>query len=445
MDPFFADLRRREYSRLDRLAEAYLDYTGSALYSDTQITRHTQRLKEGVFGNPHSENGPSRRSTMFIEEARERVLRFLDASAEDYSVIFTANTSAAIKLVAESYPFGQHASLTLAADNHNSMNGIREFALRAGAAVDYLPLDDDLQLADADTHLERNKSPGLFGFPAQSNFSGVRHPLDLVDVAHAHGYDVLLDAAAFLPTSRLSLRKVAADFVVFSAYKVLGFPTGVGALVARRDAAARLTRPWFAGGTVEYASVQHRRHLLQSGPAGFEDGTPAFLDIAALSDGFDFIESLDANRVSAHLHCLTTYASARIEGLGHSDGSPLTEIYGPASRSDHGATIAFNVIRRDGTAVPFIDVVERARAASVSLRGGCFCNPGAAEAAFEFPAAKTRSCLDSLDASGFSIERLAECLGPGARVGAVRASFGIPTNRSDIDRAVDVIESFRGS
>jgi selenocysteine lyase/cysteine desulfurase len=445
MDPFFTDLRRREYSRLDRSAEAYLDYTGSALYSDTQITRHTERMKEGIFGNPHSENAPSRRSTSLIEEARERVLRFLDAREEDYSVTFTANTSAAIKLVAESYPFGRHASLTLAADNHNSMNGIRQFAMRAGAAVHYLPLDDELQLADAEARLKRNRSPGLFGFPAQSNFSGVRHRLDLVDTAHDHGYEVLLDAAAFLPTTRLSLRKVAADFVVFSAYKVLGFPTGVGALVARKGAAARLTRPWFAGGTVEYASVQHPRHLLQSGPAGFEDGTPAFLDIAALSDGFDFIDSLDADRVCAHLHCLTAYAWTRIESLGHSDGSPLTEIYGPASRTSHGGTIAFNVLRRDGTAVPFIEVVERARAASVSLRGGCFCNPGAAEAAFDFPAEKTRNCLDSLDASGFSIERLAECLGSGVRVGAVRASFGIPTNRSDIDRAVDVIESFRDS
>ena len=53
----------------------------------------------------------------------------------------------------------------------------------------------------------------LFAFPAQSNFSGVQHPLDLVDQAHANGWDVLLDAAAFVPTNRLDLSKVRPEFV----------------------------------------------------------------------------------------------------------------------------------------------------------------------------------------------------------------------------------------
>src|SRR5205085_6847584 len=114
---------------------------------------------------------------------------------------------------------------------------------------------------------------GLFAYPAQSNFSGVRHPLSLVRYAQARGYRVLLDAAALVPTSRLSLRAVPADFVALSFYKMFGYPTGLGALIARHDALDRLRRPWFSGGTVEFVSVHHAAHLLKDGVEAFEDGT----------------------------------------------------------------------------------------------------------------------------------------------------------------------------
>jgi hypothetical protein len=63
------------------------------------------------------------------------------------------------------------------------------------------------------TPREAGARRGLIAFPAQSNFSGVRHPLRLIDLAHSRGYDVLLDAAAYVPTRRLDLSAVHPDFV----------------------------------------------------------------------------------------------------------------------------------------------------------------------------------------------------------------------------------------
>src|SRR5689334_2254700 len=105
-DSLFARLRATEYSRLDADDQAYLDYTGSALYSERQINAHAERMRKSLLGNPHSENGPSLFSTALINETKRALLDFLDAPADEYCVVFTANTSAAIKLVAESYPFG---------------------------------------------------------------------------------------------------------------------------------------------------------------------------------------------------------------------------------------------------------------------------------------------------------------------------------------------------
>ncbi|MEO8576147.1 MAG: aminotransferase class V-fold PLP-dependent enzyme [Gemmatimonadales bacterium] len=441
---FFQRLRETEYSRLDAQDQAYLDFTGSALYAERQITANCERMRRSVFGNPHSENGPSRMSTRLIERAKSKLLAFLDASPDEYVVCFTANTSAAIKLVAEGFQFGERAPLVMSADNHNSVNGIREYARLRHARVHYLPLDDKLRLRTAHQMLWQlaSRQGGLFAYPAQSNFSGVKHSLELISAAQRLGFTVLLDAAAFLPTNMLSLRRYPADFVALSAYKIAGYPTGVGALVARRDALAHLQRPWFAGGTVDYASVQQGTHLLSSGAEGFEDGTPAFLSIAALADGLDFMNEIGIDRINRHVSQMTGHLIDGLRSLRRRDGSPLVTVYGPGNENDRGATVAFNIRGRDRAVVPFAAVVDRARECGVSLRGGCFCNPGASEAAFEFPALSTGECLRSAAEQGFSIEKFAECMGPHIPVGAVRASLGVATNKRDVQRAVSVVSSF---
>jgi selenocysteine lyase/cysteine desulfurase len=398
-------------------------------------------LSEGIFGNPHSDSGPSRASTEIIDTARRRVLQFLDVDESTHDVCFTANTSAAIKLVAESYPFRPDATFLLSADNHNSVNGIREYARRAGARVRYIPLDDELRLLDAEAIIESESQSGggLLAFPAQSNFSGVRHPLALVAKAKSRGFDVLLDLAAFVPSRAFSLRQCPADFVAMSFYKLFGYPTGIGALVARREALARLRRPWFAGGTVLFASVAADTHLLRPRHEAFEDGTPDFLGIAGLDAGFDLLAEAGMDRLSAHVSALTGMLIEQLRSLRHRNGAPLVTIYGPPNTIDRGGVVAFNVCDREGLPIPYALVETRARQAGVSLRGGCFCNPGASESAFALDPTRIATCLADLGAT-FTPERFAAC--SGTAVGAVRVSAGLANNREDIQRAVDVVASF---
>jgi selenocysteine lyase/cysteine desulfurase len=445
----FAELRAREFGRLDAAGHAYLDYTGSALYPEGLVTEHAEALRHLVLGNPHSESPASRASTARVAAARGRVLRFFDADPDEYCVCFTANTSGAIHLVASGYAFGPEAPFILSADDHNSVNGVRAYAERAGARVHYLPLDGELRLHDPASRLavlrRTHVGAGLVALPAQSNFSGVQHPLELVERARSLGYIVLLDAAAYVPTSPLSLRRVPADFAVCSFYKMFGYPTGVGALVARRDALARLRRPWFAGGTVEYVSVQHRSHLLRDGVEGFEDGTVSFLDADAVVRGLDFLDGIGMTHIRRHVSSLAESLVERLRGLEHPDGSPMVRLYGPRDRYDCGGTVTFNVLDARGEALPYELVEEHARRAGVSVRGGCFCNPGASEAAFDFVPDRTAECIADTCREGWSLERFARrmraCEGAHA-IGAVRASVGMATNVRDLDRLVSVIGGF---
>ena len=442
-NPDFASLRRIEYARLDQAGHAYLDYTGAGLYAASQIEAHRERLLGDVLGNPHSENPAALASTARMERARLRVLEFLRADPVVYDVVFTPNASGALRLVGESFPFAPGSRYVLTRDNHNSVNGIRSFAARAGAVVHYVPLDAELRADSPGSWLRKlpPNRPHLFAFPAQSNFSGVRHPLEWVELARSQGVHVLLDAAAFVPTSPLRLDQVEPDFVVLSFYKMFGFPTGIGALVGRRQALAILERPWFAGGTVEWVSTQHGTHALRAAAEAFEDGTSHFLAFDAVCDGLDLLDSLGMERIRTRIGALTSKLLAALTTLRHPDGRRLLEIYGPPDSGDRGGTIAFNVVDATGRHVPYPHVVAEAARDRVSLRGGCFCNPGCAETALRMPADRTRACRETLGRD-FTLEGFAACIaGP---VGAVRASLGIPTVARDIDRLIRVLDRYRG-
>jgi len=424
----FDQLRRSEFARLDATRSVYLDYTGAALYPASLVSRDSHRLATTVLGNPHSDSRPSLASTEAIETARRLTLRFLHADPAEYDVIFTANASGAMRLLAESFPFTVGSRLVLTADNHNSVNGLRMPAQRRRAEVQYVPLNSELRCRHPRRYLPAVAQPSLFAYPAQSNFSGVQHPLEWIRFAQSRGYRILLDAAAFAPTNPLSLSESPADFVAISFYKLFGYPTGVGALVARKEALATLRRTYFAGGTVQFVSVQNRLVRRKPGSEAFEDGTPNFLAMPAVCDGLAWLESLDLRRVRSRVKSLTAELLDGLDGLGES-----VQLYGPGNSESRGGTVAFNLCC-GGLLQPFETIESRAREAGIAIRGGCFCNPGAAEYAFGIPARQARRCLRG----DFTIPRFRRCL-DGSPVGAIRASIGIATTHADVQRLLDFV------
>ena len=424
----FAALRRREFSRLDATGTAYLDHTGSALYPESLVQRDARRLLRRVLGNPHSESAPSLASTEALEEARSLTLRFFTADPAEYDLVFTPNASGAIRILAEAFPFRAGSRLVLTADNHNSVNGLAVPAARRGAVVARVPLDAHLRACAPQRWLSPAAQPSLFAFPAQSNFSGVRHPLTWVTDAQARGYRVLLDAAAFASTNALSLADVPADFVAVSYYKLFGYPAGVGALIARRKALAALERGYFAGGTVQVVSVQNDVSRLKAGAAAFEDGPPNFLAMPAVCDGLRWLTEIGLTAIEQRVRALTSRLLAGLLDLGD-----RVRVYGPVDGGARGGVVAFNLYAA-GRVIDYEVVEAAARRAGIAIRGGCFCNPGAAEHAFGLPAARALACLDG----DFSVPRFRACMG-GSPVGALRASCGAATSEGDLDRLLDLV------
>lgn len=378
-----------------------------------------------------------------MDDTRRHVLQFFNASPEDYCVIFTANATGAIKLVAESFPFEASSSFLLFADNHNSVHGIRQYATAAQASVRYIRLARNLRVHPDEIvhhlHHHDTAAPNLFAYPAQSNFSGVQHSLTYISHAHRHRWFVLLDAAAFVPTSPLDLSNVRPDFVSISFYKMFGLPTGVGALVARRSSLNRLRRPWFAGGTVRYSAVGTRTHALTQDESAFEDGTLNFLSISTVKDGLEFLSSVGMSAIHDHVTVLTERLLKGMGSLRYANGAPLLRLYGPTLERRTGRTndrkrggcVAFDVLTSDGKRVDPTRVETAANKRMISLRTGCFCNPGAAERALRRNVNMERSCLSRLAQSEWSMETMSNCMGE--PLGCVRVSVGIASNTQDID------------
>lgn len=283
--------------------------------------------------------------------------------------------------------------------------------------------------------------PNLFAYPAQSNFSGVKHPLHVVSLAQHLGYDVFLDTAAYVPSSPLDLSTVKPDFLSISFYKMFGFPTGIGALIVRKDALERLRRPWFAGGTVRFVSVQNRLHLLQHLGEAFEDGTVNFLLIPSVSRGLKFLENLGMDRVKKHVSSMTGLVLSGLNSILHTNGKPIMQLYGPNNLHMRGGTITFNVFTSTGVKVDPRLVEKEANEQTISLRTGCFCNPGAAEAALNLTASNAMRCFAKTAGDGFTMEKFSRCM-KDVYYGAVRVSVGIATNEADIERFLSFMKMF---
>jgi len=486
------ELRATEYGYLDAGGHTYLDYTGAGLAAQTQLRSFAERMEGRCFGNPHSANPASAASTELIERARCAVLEYFSAPQDEYAVIFTPNASGACRLVGESYAFGPRSRLVLTWDNHNSVNGIREFARARGAVTEHVPFCSPELRVDGEAVREalvrsrpgamsaacrtaragvapwagrglrarRQRSSarrwvqdahrsvtglasgpqarrrGLFAFPAQSNLSGVQHPLGWVGLAHEQGYDVLLDAAAYVPTNRLDLSVVRPDFVPVSCYKMFGFPTGVGCLIARREALARLWRPWFSGGTIYAVSVQGDWHALAADESGFEDGTLNFLHIPDVEFGLSWVAAIGIDVIHQRVTCLTGWLLDRLAAMRHGNGQPMTRIYGPADLAARGATVTFNLLDPRGTVVDERAVARDTAAAGISIRTGCFCNPGAAEGMFDL----TRpDVIRAIRRGARTMDEYIEALGQ-PTAGGIRASLGLASNVADAERFLAFLE-----
>ena len=163
-----------------------------------------------------------------------------------------------------------------------------------------------------------------------------------------------------------------------SFYKLFGYPTGCGCLIARREALARLRRPWFAGGTITLASVQEEDwYHLAPGATGFEDGTIDYLGLPAVTIGLEHLEGSARGSTSASA-CSRPGCSRRWRRCGTATATP-----GAGLRAAESTAVArpSPLSTGPGRRYDVFSIEAAADRRGISVRTGCFCNPGDGEIA----------------------------------------------------------------
>jgi len=277
-------------------------------------------------------------ATAAYEGARERITNFIGAR-DTRELIFTRNTTESINLVTQTWgrstlKTGDLVILT-EMEHHSNLVPWQMLAAEKGLRLEFIPVNDDGYL-DLDVYQQLLKlEPKVVAFMHMSNVLGTINPArEIIRMAKNAGAITLLDAAQSIPHFTVDVNEVDADFIAFSAHKMLG-PTGIGALWGKRTILENM--PPFLGGGDMIKKVFLRSFSANDLPHKFEAGTPAIAEAIGFGAAVDYLVSAGMDRILQHEQRLVTYALEklkRIHGL---------HVLGPDSVSAKGGVISFTL------------------------------------------------------------------------------------------------------
>lgn len=230
------------------------------------------------------------------------------------------------------------------------------------------------------------------------------------------------------PSNKLDLQQVKPEFAAVSFYNIFGYPTGLGCLLLKKSVFKKLVKPWYAGGTISLSAASYDGYLLMDNHEHFEDGTINYLDIPAINTGLEYIENIGTTKIHTRVQTLSGWIIQRLDTLKHSNGKKLIKIFGSLDMNHRGGTIVMNFYDMNGKLYPFGQIEEAANQKGISLRTGCFCNPGLDEI-------NNHICYNDLDSYFSSREEgnFFEMISlTGIMRGSVRISVGLATNFNDV-------------
>ncbi len=380
---------------------AYLDSGASSqrvLASIQAVDRYERTHHSNVHRGSHT---LSAEATAAYEGARATVADHLGA-ADRREVAFVRNATEAINLVARAWGdanlgAGDRIVLT-EMEHHSNIVPWQQLAERAGAEIDWAPIDDE-GLLDMDAFaalLERG--PKLVAVTHVSNVLGTENPLaEISRLAHDAGALVLVDGAQGAPKMSVDVAELGVDFYALTGHKLYA-PTGIGALWTRLDLLRAM--PPFLGGGSMIRKVSREGTTYADPPARFEAGTPAIAQAIGMASALRWLDGLGMDAVLEHERQITDYALERLPEV------PGLRIFGQPRGAERIGPVSFEL-----EGVHAHDVSEILDRHGVAVRAGHHC---------------AQILMDRLGVSA-----------------TARASFGVYTTPEEIDRLVDGLHDAR--
>ena len=386
------------------------EHAGKLVYLDSAAT--TQRVDTAlqaqrdfdVHENANVYRGGyplSANATFSYNDARARLEAFIGAKRR--SVAFTANTTAAVNLVAQAW--GEHhvgagdVVVTTLAEHHSTMLPFLMLAQRKGAQVVYVPYDENGRIDQGAYAEALSRGPKLVALAHIGNVFGIEAPVaDMARAAHEAGARILVDAAQSFPHKKLDVEALGADWLALSAHKAYG-PMGLGALWISEEAFDEMDPLASGGGAISHVSCES--YYLRTRAIQYELGTPPVSQAMGFAGAIDYLDALGMGNVERHAAVLTRYA---VRGLSRIEG---VHVVGDHTHAD-GMTGLVSFTVRSVAPAQLAAFLGRL---GVAIRSGGHC------------ALPLHAAL--------------------GRIGTGRISIGVHTTRADIDAALVAVEMCR--
>jgi cysteine desulfurase/selenocysteine lyase len=286
----------------------YLDSTATSLKPQSVIdkeneyyTRYTANIFRGIYTI-------SEEATKQYEDVRTKVAQFIGATKPE-EIIFTRNTTESINLVAYSLIRGDDVVASVMEHHSNFVPWQQLGNLKVW------DIDTSGQLNPKDLEKLITRKTKLLAITAVSNVLGTIVPVEEI-VRKAKSLNphilVLVDAAQAVPHMKVDLSDWGADFVAFSAHKMLG-PTGVGILWGKYEL-LEIMKPFEYGGEM-IEEVHIGETLFKEPPHKFEAGTPNIAGVIGFGAAIDYLSRLGMESVRAHEKDITAYAMNVLSGV----------------------------------------------------------------------------------------------------------------------------------
>lgn len=228
------------------------------------------------------------RATERYEFVREQVAHFIGAHPQE--IIFTRGATAGINFIAtawtrEMLSEGDEIVLT-ELEHHANLIPWQQVAHKTHAVLKFIPVTQEGQLdfsslSDIITHTTK-----LVATTWCSNAIGTQVDLEpIITRAHEVGAKVLVDGTQTAAHRRIKVHELGADFLVFSAHKMLG-PTGLGVLYMRKKWFDEVPPYQFGGGMVFDASWDNA--TWRPAPQKYEAGTPPIAQVIGFGAALDY-------------------------------------------------------------------------------------------------------------------------------------------------------------
>lgn len=334
-----------------------------------------------------------REASHAVENAREKVAGFVNAKAEE--TVWTKNATEALNIVAYGLNYSKRKKVvTSTLEHHAVLLPFMDLQERGIIRLETVHCDGHGQVRDEDWANAIDRETALVVTNNGNNTSGASQCSPaLVKMAHDNGALVCIDGAQGVPHKRVDFRKENYDFLCFSAHKMLG-PTGIGALVMKKEKMANLRPLVRGGGTVKTVTLGKVEPVADH--TRFEAGVQHYSGMVGFSAACDYLKAYGMENVEAHEKELSAIMKKELEGAGASIHGPL--------EGQKSALYSFNL-----KGAKAHDVALMLDREGIAVRSGFFCAQPAMESMGAKGGAVRASCY--IYNTPDDVRRLGQALG----------------------------------